>query len=119
MLESSASVRSPSSLKPLAHATAKRSVLDFEHALEALTIATDPLDAVDGNPSLICTAKCPESSARSDCHSRCTADVWARVRFRYALDGVQPRSDARASLRSGRGLDPTHEMRETTDRFEC
>ena len=52
--------------------------MDFEHALEALTLATDPLDAVDGNPSLICTAKCPESSARSDCHSRCPA---ACVRF--------------------------------------
>ena len=115
MLESSASVRSPSSLKPLAHATAKRSVLDFEHALEALTIATDPLDAVDGSSPLICTAKCPESNTSTEVQLRCPADC---VRL-YALDGVRPRSDARPALRGGRGLDSTHETRATPDRFEC
>ena len=93
--------------------------MGFEHALEALTIATDPLDAVDGNPSRICTAKCPESSARSDCHLAAQPTFGLASVSGHAVDGVQPRSDARASLRSGRGLDPTHEMRETTDRFEC
>ena len=93
--------------------------MGFEHALEALTIATDPLDAVDGNPSRICTAKCPESSARSDCHLAAQPTFGLASVSGHALDGVRPRSDARPALRSGRGLDSTHETRATPDRFEC
>ena len=93
--------------------------MDFEHALEALTIATDPLDAVDGNPSLICTVLFGEQHKSSDCHSRRPANFRARVVSGRVVHGVRPRSDARPALRGGRGLDSTHETRATPDRFEC
>ncbi len=51
-------------------------LLDLEHALEALTIAKRPLDAVDG--TTIRTACSSESNSSTGLHLRCPADC---VRF--------------------------------------
>ena len=91
--------------------------MGFEHALEALTIAHGPFGRRRRRSHL--NIRTREESVEQysalplALHSR---PLGSRSVSDHAVDGVQPRSDARPALRSGRGLDATHETHATPDR---